>query len=371
MTRALIVGGGISGLATALSLGRQGIEVDLVERDAEIHALGSGITLIYPAVRALDRLGVLDDCLDVGFGVHEFRIFDPRGDQVDGFPLPSVGPNHPGLLGMMRTQLYRILADRATAEGVTVRTGVSPIGIEHGGATETVTFASGDRADYDLVVGADGVRSTVRGFLHGNLSPTPQGQGCFRVVLKRPPDMTYEAQFVGAGTTMVGFTPCDQDSMYMYCLHPSDPTSRLPRSAWVATVRELLTPFKGVVGELRETIVDPATVNYTQFEWLIVPKPWHRGRTVLVGDSAHSTTAQLAAGGAMCLEDAVTLAEELARAATIDDALAAYSDRRYDRCKFVVDTSVQLSTWQIRPDTPGADHQGTMAKAFARLAEPF
>jgi 2-polyprenyl-6-methoxyphenol hydroxylase-like FAD-dependent oxidoreductase len=73
----------------------------------------------------------------------------------------------------------------------------------------------------------------------------------------------------------------------------------------------------------------------------------------------------------MGLEDAIALAEELAAAPTVDDGLLAFGKRRFDRCKYVVDTSCRLSSWQTHPGTPGADHQGAMAAAFERLAGPF
>ena len=73
----------------------------------------------------------------------------------------------------------------------------------------------------------------------------------------------------------------------------------------------------------------------------------------------------------MCLEDAVALGEEIADSTGVESALAAFSNRRFDRCRFVVETASQLSDWQIHPHTPGADHERVTADAFARLAEPF
>lgn len=91
MTRVLIVGGGISGLATALLLSRQGVEVDLVERQERVEALGSGITLIGAALRVLDTLGVYEECLAHGFGVTDFETYNADGTLDSSFrcPLPS------------------------------------------------------------------------------------------------------------------------------------------------------------------------------------------------------------------------------------------------------------------------------------------
>ncbi|MEU0507680.1 FAD-dependent oxidoreductase [Amycolatopsis sp. NPDC006125] len=372
MTKALIVGGGISGLATAMVLSRQGIEVDLVERQPRVEALGSGITLIAPALRALDRLGVYADCVDQGYGVTDFEIYDVDGTLAERFPLPSpVGTDQPGLLGMMRPTLHTILIDHATKEGTVVRTGVAPVHIEQHRTAADVTFDNGERGHYDLVIGADGIRSTIRELLFEPLTPQPLGQGIFRVVLPRPAEVTAEVQFHPAGDVAMGFTPTAPDRMYMYCLFPIDDGYRPEKEEMVDVVRARIAPFGGVVAEIRDAIKDADQIHYTRFETVLVPDPWFRGRTVLLGDSAHCTTPHLAAGAAMCLEDAVVLGEELAAAATVDDALRAYCTRRFDRCKYVVETASLLSHWQTHPDTPGADHSRVMGEAFERLAGPF
>jgi 2-polyprenyl-6-methoxyphenol hydroxylase-like FAD-dependent oxidoreductase len=374
MTNALIVGGGISGLAAAIMLTRQGIDVDLIERQDQVHALGSGITLIGPALRALNRLGVYEECVASGYGVTNFEIYEVDGTPASRFPLPSpVGTDQPGLLGMMRPVLHRILLARAAREGASVRTATSPVRINQqaGAATVNVSFNTGESGDYDLVVGADGLRSTVRNLVFGPQSPLPRDQGIFRVVLPRPAEVTAEVQFLPAGDVNIGFTPTAPDRMYMYCLFPIKDGYLPDPAETVGLVRARLTPFGGIVAKIRDAITQPGQINYTSFETIVAPAPWYRGGTVILGDAAHCTTPHLAAGAAMCLEDAVALGEELAGAPTVDDGLAAFCRRRFDRCKYVVDTSSLLSYWQTHPGTPGADHQRVIADAFDRLARPF
>jgi 2-polyprenyl-6-methoxyphenol hydroxylase-like FAD-dependent oxidoreductase len=159
--------------------------------------------------------------------------------------------------------------------------------------------------------------------------------------------------------------------MYVYVLFPVDEDYRMPAAEAVGLARSRLEPFGGVATALREAIREPDQIHYTRFETILAPDPWYRGRVIVIGDAAHCTTPHLAAGAAMCLEDAVALGEELAAAPTIDDALPAFCKRRFDRCKYVVETATQLSHWQIHPGTPGADHQRVIAEAFGRLAGPF
>lgn len=372
MTRALIIGGGIGGLATAIALSARGIEIELVERESEIHTLGSGITLIGAALRALDRLGVYEGCAAHGYAMNDFELFDPAGNQLTRFPLPkAVGTDHPGMMGMMRPELHRILLQRAAQQGVTVRTGTSVTGIKHRPGSATVTFNGADTAEYELVVGADGLRSTVRDLVFGPVEMRFLGQGIFRVVLPRPAELTTECQIVGGEETTIGFTPTGPNSMYMYTLFPIEATYRPAAADMPMLVRERLEPFGGFAEQARAWVDESTPINYTRFENLVVPEPWHRNRVVVLGDAAHCTTPHLAAGAAMCLEDAVALGEELESATSIDDGLASFSKRRFDRARYVVDTSAQISYWETHPNTPGADHSGLMGEAFAQLAQPF
>jgi 2-polyprenyl-6-methoxyphenol hydroxylase-like FAD-dependent oxidoreductase len=286
--------------------------------------------------------------------------------------LPSpAGTDQPGMLGMMRPTLHAILLEHASRAGTEVRTATSPDRIEQHAGGASVTFSSGERGDYDLVIGADGLRSTVRDLSWEPLRPSFVGQATFRVIVPRPAEVTAHAQFRSHGDVAMGFMPTAADQMYLYALFPVLADYRPPPDELAHLARQRFEPFGGIVPRLRAAIVAPDQVNYTRFETVLAPDPWYRGRVVVIGDAAHCTTPHLAAGAAMCLEDAVALGEELAAAPAIDDALRAFCKRRFDRCRYVVETAAQLSYWQTHPGTPGADHQGVSTQAFGRLAAPF
>jgi 2-polyprenyl-6-methoxyphenol hydroxylase-like FAD-dependent oxidoreductase len=371
MTKVLIVGGGISGLAAALVLARQGMDVGLVERSPRVEALGSGITLIGPALRALDDLGVVEECLAKGYGSTEFQARTPDGAGIASMPLDGGRPGLPGLLGMKRPDLHRILLERAVAEGVHVRTGLAAVGVENADDGARVALSDGTSIDVDLVVGADGLRSTVRDLVFGPVSPVFQGQACLRAILPRPAEIDQEVQYHGIQYRHVGFTPISADTMYVYCCVPVPDATRPTQEDLPRILAEYLAPFGGPVGAAREHITDPAAVHYAVLETIVADPPWHAGRTVLVGDAAHCTTPQLAAGGAMCLEDALVLGAELAGASTLPAGLAAYSKRRFDRCRYVVESSAQLSAWQILPVTPDEEQRRLFGEALGVLAEPY
>jgi 2-polyprenyl-6-methoxyphenol hydroxylase-like FAD-dependent oxidoreductase len=372
MNNALVAGGGITGLATAIVLARQGIEVDLVERQTQVRAIGSGITMIGAGVRALDRLGLYQECAASGYSVNDVEFYEVDGTLASRQRLPSAaGTDRPGMLGMMRPVLHGILLDHAAREGVGVRTGTSPARVEHRPGGASVTFSTGERRDYDLVVGADGLRSTVRDLIMDPMRPAYQGLKAFRVVLPRLPDVTAHRNFRTCANVNVGIMPIARDRMYMYGVFLDGEDYRPSPGELVSLIRAKIEPFGGIVPTIREAIREPDQVNITRFETVLAPDPWYRGRVIVIGDAAHCPSPQLAAGAAMGLEDAVALGEELADAPTIEQALRAFCDRRFDRCRYVVETTDRISYLQTHPGTSTEDLLEIVTQGYARLAGPF
>jgi 2-polyprenyl-6-methoxyphenol hydroxylase-like FAD-dependent oxidoreductase len=368
----LVVGGGISGAIAAIALKRGGHRVTLAERDPLWRALGSGITMVGPALRALDQLGLLDTCLAGGYGVDTLTFCDTQGVAQERIELPKlVGPDRPGLLGMMRPALHEILAERAQADDIEVRLGVTLESITDRDENVDVVFADGTTERHDLVIGADGLHSTVREQVFGHFDIVRREQVCFRAVARRPSQVTGAMWFVGDPDVHPGVTPVGPNRMYMFANVTWRDSSRPGREQVPAAMRDALADFGGLAADVRDTITDPELVNVRVMETLLVPLPWHRGRVVLAGDAAHTTTPHMAAGAAIAMEDGLVLAEELAEHDDIGRALSAYGKRRFERCRFVVETSAQLSHWQANPGTPGADETGLTIKAGGLLAEPY
>jgi 2-polyprenyl-6-methoxyphenol hydroxylase-like FAD-dependent oxidoreductase len=371
--RVLIVGGGLSGTSAALSLQREGIDAEIVEKEQVWGATGTGITLMGPAMRALKQLGVLEQCLKEGSGTSEMSLFNADGELLHTVHIEGLlGPDYPAVGGMMRPMLHRVLAEAAAEKGVSVRTGVTVSTLEQHPDRVDIEMSDGSSGSYALVLGADGWRSQVRELVFGDEAPQPQplGQMVWRALLDRPASVTGEYQFYGPGVK-TGFTPLGPDKMYQFLVQPfadavlPDPDERPAR------MRELLAPFGGVVAEVRETITEPEQVDVRKLYWLLMPPPWYRGRVLLIGDAAHATTPQLAMGGAIALEDGIVLGELLAAENELEAALARFMERRYERCRMVVENSVQLSEWEKNAAEHGEEAGRLQSESFAALAAPI
>jgi 2-polyprenyl-6-methoxyphenol hydroxylase-like FAD-dependent oxidoreductase len=347
----LVVGGGLAGAATAIHLAKAGVAVELVEMKPDVAALGSGITLQGNALRELKTLGVWDQVQAAGyaFDTTGIRAPDPNGTVVAEIAdAKTGGPDLPAVMGMPRPELARILIDRATEVGVKVRFGTTHNDLRQDDDGVDVTFADGSTGRYDLVVGADGVRSWTRRALGVNLETKSVGMGIWRAFGPRPASITRTDLYYGGPSFIAGYCPTGEDSLYAYIVEDAQDRSALTPDEQLVTMKQLSQAYHGPWDEIRETLTDPSRVNYTWFETHVLDVPWNRGRVVLIGDAAHTCPPTIAQGGAMALEDAVVLAELLTERATLDqDLWDAFHARRYERAKTVVDASNQLAQWQL------------------------
>lgn len=372
LNRVAVIGGGFSGMAAAIEFARRGIAVDLVEIDPEWRSYGAGISLNGAIFRVFNSLGVMDRFLEEGFAGDGGTIHLANGIQIAEIPTPRVaGPDLPGAGAIMRPVLARILADRVRALGVTVHLGQTFSGIEDKGEAVDITLASGAVLSADLVVGADGLFSKVRQSLFAD-APQPKyaGQSVWRAVLPRDPDVNWVKIFAGPRVKL-GFNPVSTTEMYLFLTEDQPAKQRFTEAELPGRLLELMAPFQfPIMDRIRPQIAAATSIVHRPLEALLLPRPWSRGRIALIGDAAHATTPHLAAGACIGMEDAIVLAEEVTRSADLAAGLAGFEERRWDRCRMVVENSLRLGEIEIA-DGDKREHAELMRATAMRIAQPI
>ena len=190
----------------------------------------------------------------------------------------------------------------------------------------------------------------------------------WRYNFERTPDVDCLKSY--DGPVGVGLVPLSQSLMYMFVTTPEPGNPRHPREGLAAMMRSKLAGCAPPMVELGEQITDDAGVVYKPQECIFLEGDWHKGRIVLLGDAVHATTPHLGQGAGMAIEDAVVLAEELARSPDPETAFRAYRERRFERCRFIVTTSRALCDSQLGKG-PRMEQAKATAEAFQVMARPI
>lgn len=369
--RTLIIGGGISGMCAAIELRKRGVHVDLVELDPHWRVYGAGITLSGPTLRAFARVGIAQDIMTHGCCADGLDAFTAEGIPIGQLPTPRIaGPDVPGSGGILRPVLARILREYTLASGTAVRCGVSFSGFNETDAGIRVDFTDGRSELFDLVIGADGLQSAVRTALFpGAPAPHYTGQASWRAVVPRPAQLARAQMYMG-GSVKAGINPISKDEMYMFVTERRESPDHIAETLWASELRGILKGFGGLIGEIRDGLDAHSRILYRPFYAVLMPRPWHQGRVVLIGDAAHATTPHLASGAGIGVEDAVVLAEELERATDLDAALQTFTQRRYERCRMVVENSLALGDLERR-HAPREEHEQLMRTSMVALLAPI
>lgn len=370
-SRVLVVGGGAAGNAVTILLRRADVEVDLVEAKPDWNAaVGSGITLQGNALRVLRELGVWEQVEASGFAFESFGVTTPDGTLLFAHDdIRTGGDDLPATVGMQRPRLQEILIDAVRASGAGVRLGITAEILEQDAEGVSVRFSDGTESRYGLVIAADGLNSSTRAAIGITEKPEPTGMAIWRAPAPRPEGLIRTNLAFGGPAYIAGYCPTSETTIYAYVVEANRDRASIPPETYADEMRRLARSYGGHWTEIVEHITDPAKVNYTWFDRLLVEGSWHRGRVVLIGDAAHCCPPTLAQGAALSLEDASVLAELLTGGRDWDDALLQeFYERRIRRVRPVVEASVQVGQWQL-DGVRDADVPGLITRTLTPLRE--
>jgi 2-polyprenyl-6-methoxyphenol hydroxylase-like FAD-dependent oxidoreductase len=345
--RILVVGAGITGLGVARALRQRGYAADVIERAPAWAHHGAGIYLPGNAIRALRALSLESAVAESAFPIPRQRLCDHRGDILAEIDTAALWGEVGRCLALHRTDLHAVLASHG--EPVPVRMGVSLQALSQQDGTVTVEFDDGTAADYDMVLGADGVHSHVRRLLFGAETVRTVGQVAWRFVTECTPDVTTWTVLLGRRVAFLAL-PIGRGQVYCYCDAPADSASRLHADGMIGRLGELLAGFSSPVPALLDALGPHGAVHVAPIEEVTLDR-WSRGSVLLLGDAAHATSPNMAEGAAMGLEDGLVLAECLATGAGIRQTLAMFQDRRRPRTQWVLTQTHRRDRTRSLPPT--------------------
>jgi 2-polyprenyl-6-methoxyphenol hydroxylase-like FAD-dependent oxidoreductase len=337
MKRVLIVGGGIGGLTLAIGLHRVGAQIELIEQAPAFEQVGAGITIQANANAVLQALGVqlaAEDILSIG----KFQMLNKKhvpivtGDTDDlDIPFRSVNIHRADL----HTNLLR------AADGISLRAGLAFRDLTVHEDSVEVTLSNGGTEQYDIVVGADGIHSSVRKALLGEegCATRYSGQTCWRFACAAPgktPNITTERWRNGQ---RIGAVPLSRGRIYIYMVQSAEPGTSSPQSSDLKQLQSRFGNWHEDVDKILFSIDESVQINHRD---LHEHEQIHfgKGRVILIGDAAHAMTPNLGQGAGMAIEDAGVFTLLWKQGA--DNIPALLAQERTKRIRSIMKTS-----WQI------------------------
>jgi 2-polyprenyl-6-methoxyphenol hydroxylase-like FAD-dependent oxidoreductase len=352
-SQVIIVGAGIGGLSLAVGLKRQGVPISVHERQSEVKEIGTGTGIQRVAQQGLEMLGLTDAIREIGGqGFEELRLKTYKGGRTMA-AIPRRGEAFVVHRGELLEVLKRELGDMSV-----VRCDSQCVGFEQDADGVTARFADGRTERGSALIGADGVRSVIRGTVVGDGPPLYSTQTAWRgmPVYTHPTLPLDISEQVLGPKTIFGLFPCNERLFW-----------------WASEVRpegqgdppggrkqDLLDTFAGWPEGIPEAIeATPEEQIYRGDLYHRRPvKSWRQGRAVLLGDAAHPTMPAFGQGAGMAIEDAAVLSRELGAAASIEDASALgaafdrYQEQRIPRTGAIVDRArrmARMCAWKSAP----------------------
>ncbi|MFF7145297.1 3-hydroxybenzoate 6-monooxygenase [Streptomyces nodosus] len=370
--KVLIAGGGIGGLAAALSIARHGHQVVVLERRDTFSELGAGIQLGPNAFHALDQLGVGESARQSAVYIDELRFMDgTTGRRVASMPLTGAYRTRFGnpYAVVHRGDLYQTLLDACGAEwNITLNTDCSVTCYEQNSESVTAITETGRRFTGSALIGADGIRSAVRDRLIGDGAPRVSGHTIYRSVIpmeRVPQELRWNTVTLWAGPKWHFVHYPIGSGKFLNLAVTRDDGARDIVVGRPAEGTHVLSEFP----ELSDTARQLLELGTDWKEWVLCDRDpverWTDGRVALLGDAAHPMLQYAAQGACMALEDAVLIGQLLAGAAgDIPQRLEKYNSERYERSAAVQQVARAMGEQLYHPAGDAAAVRNRMLSSF-------
>lgn len=336
--KTIVVGGGIGGLTVAVALQQQGVDAHVYEAAGVLQPVGAGIWVPTNALQALDSLGMSKRVVALGVLLTAIELHAVEAGLLQTLDLQQIRAQ----FGYTTISIHRALLQQVLVEAL--RPGTLHLGrrfthFQQDRERVYVHFDDGTRAEGELLIGADGIHSTVRAQLFPDACLRYSGQTCYRGIANTtlPAGLHPVCREIWGGANRFGFSAVDEESVYWFA-----PVSAPARQK----LTEDIIPFLGnryrafpapVPALIRNT--KPEDVFLTDLYDLAPLARYWQGRVVLLGDAAHAMTPNLGQGGAQAIEDGVALARQVACNSDPTLAFHRYQRQRRPRARRLVQQS--------------------------------
>lgn len=348
---AIVVGGGLGGLATAAALIRRGWRVEVLERAAGFGEVGAGLSLWPNGVRALEALGVGEQVRARALAETQAGIRDVSGRWLSRTDTRELGHRYGPLVMIHRADLVDILREAVPATALRKNTTVTRVTTVAGAGGPQVEVERSDGVSRaDLLVGADGIHSTVRRSLWPQ-APAPRHAGytAWRTVVDTSQRLSAGGETWGRGER-IGIAPLPDGRTYLFGVANAPAGQRSPDSE-LAEMRRRFNGWHSPIPELLAAASEDAVMRHDIYE-LLPLSTFVNDTTALLGDAAHAMTPDMGQGANQALEDAVTLGALLDACPDVESALAAYDRERRARTQMIALRSHRIGAvaqWSSAP----------------------
>ncbi|MFE9856259.1 FAD-dependent monooxygenase [Streptomyces sp. NPDC005780] len=364
--RAVVIGSGIGGLTAAVALHRSGWQVTVLERAGSLQPVGAGIGLAPNAQRALDVIGLGDEIRSLAAWQGEGGMRSPDGRWLSRTDSAAAAERFGGPLVLVhRAPLIDRIAARLPASAI--RTDCPAYLVDPGvaGGRRAMIRTADGTIEADLVIGADGIHSAVRGALFpDHPGPSYAGFTTWRVVVPAPPEPFAPHETWGRGA-LWGTQPLKDGRIYAYAAAAAPAGERADdeRAELLRRFGDWHTPVPEIIAAAR-----PEGVLRNDVYQMNRPLPaFHRGRTVLVGDSAHAMAPTLGQGGNQAIEDGIVLAHHVAPGGDLGAGLAGYTADRLPRTAAIVRKAAQVTRLMRLRSAPAVAVRDLVMSTLSRL----
>ncbi|MEB3766863.1 FAD-dependent urate hydroxylase HpxO [Acinetobacter sp. MD2] len=335
----VIIGAGMGGLTTGIALKKFGHQVSIYEQTTEIKPVGAAISLWSNGVKCLNYLGLSEQIAALGGKMDAMAYVDGlTGETMTQFGLePLIQEVGQRPYPVSRADLQQMLMDEFGHENIHL--GKKMVSLQEQNGIVQVEFADGTQIETELLIGADGTHSISRAYVLGE---QVQRRYAGYVNWNGLIDMADDIAAADHWTTYVGegkrasLMPVAGNRFYFFLDVPLALGLENERSQYKTQLKQYFAGWCPQVQNLIERL-DSATTNRVEIHDIEPFLKFYKGRVVLVGDAAHSTTPDIGQGGCQAMEDAIYLARALqVNTLSIEDSLQRYQDKRNERTKEMV-----------------------------------